>query len=469
MNAEEYKRYDAVGLADLVARREVSPEEMTEAAIAAIEELNPRLNAVVYRYFDAARAAVRAGLPAGRFRGVPFLLKDLDVFMRGLPMSEGSRLIAGHQPDFDSTVVERYRAAGLVILGRTNSAELGLSFTTEPLAHGATRNPRDPRLSPGGSSGGSAAAVASGMVPMAHATDGGGSIRQPAALNGLFGLKPSRGRTPPGPDRSEIFFGISVGHALTRSVRDSAALLDATCAHEPGAIFTPPEPAMPYETMVERDPPRLRIALQKEPFNGAVVDPLCLAAVEEAAALLSSMGHVVDVARPDLSDISSGAASALLAGAYTAEKIEAFAAKAGIADAYAALEPGHALFVRQSHARSSKDMVAALETVRAVGRRYARFFESWDVILSPVTATPELALGWLGPDVPRDEIARRAAAHAPFTGPYNLAGTPAMSVPFSQQGKPVGVQFAAATGREDVLFSVAGAIERARPWSLGAG
>ncbi|MBB3933409.1 amidase [Kaistia hirudinis] len=464
MNEDDYVRHDAVGLADLIARGKTSAEAVLEAAIATIERLNPALNAVVYRYYGEARAALRTGLPQGRFRGVPFLLKDLDVAMRGVPMSEGSRLLAGRVPDFDSTLVARYKAAGLIIVGRSNSAELGLSFTTEPLAHGATRHPLDPGLSPGGSSGGSAAAVAAGMVPMAHATDGGGSIRQPAALTGLFGLKPSRGRTPPGPDRSEIFFGISVGHVLTRTVRDSAALLDATCAPEPGAVFTPPPPALSYETMAQRDPPRLRIALQERPFNGAAVDPSCRAALDEAARLMEAMGHSVEAAMPDLSDLAYGPATALLAGAFTDEKIEALSKGAEIGDPLDLLEPGHAAFVTQSRRHSAKDMVAALDVTRAVARRYAEFFATWDVILSPTTATAQLPLGWLGPEVPRDEIAQRAAAHAPFTAPYNLAGVPAMSVPFPQQGKPVGVQFAAAFGREDLLFSLAGSIERAKPW-----
>jgi len=465
MNADDYASHDAVGLAERIARREVSPEAVCEAAIEAIERLNPALNAVVYRYYDEARALLRSGLPTGRFRGVPFLLKDLDVAMRGVPFSEGSRLMRDHVPDFDATIVARYKAAGLVILGRTNSAELGLAFTTEPLAHGPTRHPLDPRLSPGGSSGGSAAAVASGMMPMAHATDGGGSIRQPAALTGLFGLKPSRGRTPPGPDRSEIFFGISVSHALTRTVRDSAALLDATSGHEAGAIFPPPGPGQPYEAMVGRDPPRLRIAVQAEPFNGAAVDPACRAALDEAARLMEAMGHHVEFAAPDLSGLDYGAATGLLAGAFTADKIEAYAAKTGIADPYTLLEPAHAEFVLASRQRSAPEAVQALETIRAVERRFAAFFAKWDVILSPTTATAELPLGWLGPDITDlAEIGRRAGAHAPFTASYNRAGVPAMSVPFPQQGKPVGVQFAAALGREDILFSLAGAIERAKPW-----
>jgi Asp-tRNA(Asn)/Glu-tRNA(Gln) amidotransferase A subunit family amidase len=464
MTLETYAEYDAVALADLVARRAVSASDLLETAIAEIERLDPSLNAVAHRHYDEARAAVAASLPAGRFRGVPFLLKDLDLALAGTVLSEGSRLMAGYVPDFDSTLVARYKAAGLVILGKTNSAELGLSFTTEPLAHGPTRNPRDPLLSAGGSSGGAAAAVASGMVPMAHATDGGGSIRQPAALNGLFGLKPSRGRTPPGPNRSEIFFGISVSHALTRSVRDSAALLDATLGTEPGAIFTPPDPGLRYEDCAKRDPAPLRIALQRRPFNGAPVERSCGDALDEAARLCEAMGHIVEEAAPAVPFEELARALGLLSGAFTADRIDAYAAAAGIADPLSLIEPGHAAFLRATRNRPAREVVAALETVRGVGRVYARFFETWDVILSPVTATATLPLGWLASDAGDfEEIGRRAAAHAPFTAPCNAAGIPAMSVPFAQNGVPVGAQFAAAFGREDLLFSLAGAIERARP------
>jgi amidase len=462
----DYAKYDGVGLADLVARGEVSAAELLEAAIAVVERLNPTLNAVVHKHYDAARAAIATGLPPGRLRGAPFLLKDLDLSLRGAALTEGSRLMAGYAPDFDSTLVARYKAAGLVIFGRTNSAEFGLSFTTEPLAFGPTRHPRDARLSAGGSSGGAAAAVASGMVPMAHGTDGGGSIRQPAALNGLFGLKPSRGRTPPGPDKSDVFYGIAVSHALTRSVRDSAALLDATLGYEPGAIFTPPEPPIAYERCVERDPPRLRIAVQRRPFNGAAVEPACLDALEEAARLCEAMGHVVDDDAPDFSDIDLGRALSLLSAAFTADRIAGYAARAGVADPLNLIEPGHADALRSRMNRPASEMAAAFNVVREIGRRYARNFEVHDVIVSPVTATAELPLGWLASNAADfEEIDRRAGAHAPFTPPYNAAGAPAMSVPFAQAGKPVGVQFAAAFGREDLLFSLAGAIERAKPFT----
>lgn len=465
MTPEEYARHDATALADLVARGAVTPGDLLDAAIARVERLNPGLNAVVHRHDAEARGAIAAGLPKGRFRGVPFLLKDLDMALAGTELSEGSRLMRGHVPDFDSTLVARYKAAGLVIFGKTNSAELGLSFTTEPEAFGPTRHPRDPALSAGGSSGGAAAAVATGMVPMAHGTDGGGSIRQPAALNGLFGLKPTRGRTPPGPNRSEIFFGVAVSHALTRSVRDSAALLDATLGAEPGAIFTPRDPDISYETCAAEDPAPLRIALQRAPFNGAPVDPLCAAALEEAAALCEAMGHHVEEAAPPIDFNALGAALGLLSGAFTAERIVAHAARAGIADPFDRIEPGHAAFLRATKDRPAQDAVAALDTVRETGRRYAAFMGRWDVILSPVTATPRLPLGWLASGAADfEEIGRRAGLHAPFTAPYNAAGMPAMSLPFAQGGEPVGVQFAADVGREDTLFRLAGAIERARPW-----
>ncbi len=299
------------------------------------------------------------------------------------------------------------------------------------------------------------------MVPMAHGTDGGGSIRQPAALTGLFGLKPSRGRTPAGPEASEVFFGLSVSHALTRSVRDSAALLDATCGHEPGALHWLPDPAVPFERCAERDPPPLRIAVQRRPFNGAPVDPLCLSALDEAARLCESFGHRLEEDAPDLAGIAAHAG--LLSGAFTAERILGFAAMRGIADPLALIEPAHADHVRAAMARPAQDVVAALAAVRTVERRYARFFERHDILMSPVCATPVLPLGWLsGPD--GEERSRRAAAHAPFTAPCNAAGIPAMSVPFAQGGRLVGVQFAAALGREDLLFGLAGAIERARPW-----
>jgi amidase len=461
----EYASLDATALAGLIARGEVSALEALETAISRVERLNPSLNAVARKLYDYARAAVAAGLPKGRFHGVPFLLKDLDLSLRGTVLSEGSRLMADNVSDFDSNLVTRYKDAGLVIFGRTNSAEFGLRFTTEPLAYGATVNPRDPTLSAGGSSGGAGAAVASGMVPMAHATDGGGSLRQPAALNGLFGLKPSRGRVPPGPEKSDALFGIAVSHALTHSVRDSAALLDATLGPDTGAIFAPPDPVIPYERMVERDPPRLRVSVQKRPFNGVPVDAICLDAVDEAARLCEAMGHAVDDDAPDFSDVPLGMALGCLSAAYTTDRVFTYGAKKGIADPLSLVEPGHAEYLRSRMNTPATELIAAFRVVREMGRRYSTYFQTHDVILSPVTATAELPLGWLRSDAADfEEISRRSGLHGPFTAPYNSAGAPAMSVPFAQGGKPAGVHFAAAYGREDILFSLAGAIERAKPW-----
>ncbi len=463
----DYARYDAVGLAALLRRGEVSALELVEAAVDAIDRLNPGLNAVVHRLDDRARQAVAAGVPQGRFAGVPFLLKDLDLHLAGTPLTNGSRLFDGVLSDRDSTLVARYERAGLVIVGRTNSAELGLSFTTEPRAFGPTRHPRDPALSPGGSSGGSAAAVAAGLVPMAHATDGGGSIRQPAALSGLFGLKPSRGRLPPGPSASEVFFGMAVSHALTRSVRDSAALLDATQGAEPGTLHGLDPPSIPYEASASRDPPALRIALQRRPFGGGAVDPACLAAVEAAGRLCEALGHHVEEAAPPLDDVPFAMLFRRLEGALTAALVDDLAREHGIADPLDRLDPVNALWIVEARATAATDLVRALAAVHAVGRAYAEFFTRFDLILSPVIATPTLPLGWLAGDHhDLDRQIARFQAHAPFTFPYNAAGCPAMSVPFAGDREgPVGVQFAAALGREDTLFALAGQIERARPWT----
>lgn len=464
---DDYASYDAVGLAELVRRRAVSPLELLEAAIMTIERLNPALNAVVQKHYDQARIAIARGLPHGRFTGVPFLLKDLDVSLAGAPLTNGSRLFAGAMRERDSTLVSRYKAAGLAILGSTNSAEMGLSFSTEPLAYGPTLNPWDMSLSPGGSSGGSAAAVASGMTPMAHATDGGGSIRQPAALTGLFGLKPSRGRTPPGPEASEIFFGMSVNHAITRSVRDSAALLDATLAPEPGALHSLPPPAFAYERCVEIDPAPLRIALQTSAFDGVDVEPVCREAAEETARLCALFGHHVEEAAPRFDGAAFSSAAQLLAGVLTASFVDEFAARNAIGEPLALIEPINAALIEGARRAAPIAVVRAQATIHAVARVYADFFARYDVILSPTIAAETLKIGWLsGEHRDLDRRAARSRTYGAFTSPYNAAGCPAMSLPFSSPNarQPVGVQFAAALGREDILFALAGQLERARPW-----
>ncbi|MCX5494085.1 amidase [Kaistia dalseonensis] len=465
----DYERYDAVALADLVASKAVSPLELLETAIERVETLNPALNAVVHKHYDLARAAIGNGLPDGPFRGVPFLLKDLDLALAGTVLSNGSRLFANFVPDYDSTLVARYKAAGLVIFGKTNSAELGNSSACEPLAFGPTRNPWNTAYSTAGSSGGTAAAVAAGLVPMAHGTDGGGSIRMPASLCGLFGLKPSRGRTPSGPKASEIYFGMSASHALTRSVRDSARLLDATAGAEAGGRSSLPAPAVSFEAHAGRDPTPLRIALMKTPFSGRAVDPACAATVERAARFCEQLGHHVEEARPAVDSSRLGTLFRRLGAAFTLALVEDFAAAHGIADPRALMEPITAAAMDEALSLSAVDHVRAIDGAHAVGRILAAFFEDYDLLLSPVTAQARLSIGHLDPD--STDLARfgeRLGAFGGFTGHFNAAGMPAMSVPFDVvDGMPVGVQFGAALGREDRLFALAGQIERARPW-IGA-
>jgi amidase len=461
-----YETFDGLALANLVRRREVTPLELLESAIERVDRLNPALNAVVHRHDDVARRAIAAGLPDGLFTGVPFLLKDLDVCLADTPLSNGSRLFEGFVPDYDSTLVARHKAAGLVIFGKTNTPELGMSFATEPLAFGPTSNPWNMTLSPGGSSGGAAAAVAAGMTPMAHATDGGGSTRTPAALTGLFGLKPSRGRTPSGPKSSEVFYGMAISHGISRTVRDSAALLDVTQGYEPGTLHALPAPAIPYRETALRDPPRLKVALMTKAFGGGPVDPVCIRAAEGAARLCQDLGHDVVEAAPEIDGSAMIPLFRLMVGVLTAAFVGDFAKQNGIEDPLSRMEPLNVAWLREAHTHSAVDLTRAIGAAQAIGRSFSRFFSQHDLLLSPTTGTHSLKIGWLdGCMTDLDEFMARFAAHGPFTFPYNASGCPAMSVPFDVVANlPVGVQFGAALGREDMLFALAGQIERARPW-----
>src|SRR5436309_3133487 len=312
---KEYEGYDGLGLADLVKSRTVTPRELLDAAVARIEERNPVINAVVNRMYELAETAIAAGLPSGPFTGVPYLLKDLGVYYAGTVTSAGSAFFRDAVADHDSEMVARMKRAGLVILGKTNTSEFGLSTSVEPKLFGPTRNPWSLEHSAGGSSGGAAAAVAAGMLPMAHATDGGGSIRIPASCCGLFGLKPTRARTPLGPDRGESWNGASIGHAVTRSVRDSAALLDATAGPDIGDPYWAPPPSGPYLEEVGRDPGRLRIAITTRPWNGQPVDAECAEAAVAAGRLCERLGHQVEEATPDVDARALGEATLIIVSA----------------------------------------------------------------------------------------------------------------------------------------------------------
>jgi Asp-tRNA(Asn)/Glu-tRNA(Gln) amidotransferase A subunit family amidase len=466
--AAEYDQHDGLGLAALIRTGEVSAPEVVEAAIARIEADNPRLNAVVTRLYDRALAALAAGLPDGPFAGVPFLLKDLGGAQGGVPMTGGSRFFKDMRPPVDSELVRRYQQAGLVILGRTNTPEFGLSATTEPVLFGPCRNPWDLGRTPGGSSGGSAAAVAAGMVPLAHASDGGGSIRIPASCCGLFGLKVTRGRITMAPYLGESLGGCAVEHVVSRSVRDSAAALDATAGPAPGDPYMAPAPARPWLAEVGAAPGRLRIGFATAAFSGRPVHADCVAATEAAAALCAELGHSVEPAAPSFE-------AAVLDECY--DKLFAVGATANLRQRAQALgrEPTPDGFERVTWAMVQRAMaipgpayVQLLSRLHGISRQIAAFFETYDLLLTPTLGAPPLALGVL--DMMSDDLdayAERLWTFAPFTYQFNVTGQPAMSVPlaWTAAGLPVGVQFVGRYGDEATLFRLAGQLEAARPWA----
>jgi amidase/6-aminohexanoate-cyclic-dimer hydrolase len=467
MNAEEFRARDGLGLAELVRRREVSAADVLDAAIACVERDNAELNAVVCRLDAEARAAIAAGLPDGPFTGVPYLLKDLGAHYAGAVTSFGSALFKDFTLDHDSEITARLKRAGLVIFGKTNTPELGLASSTEPRLFGPTRNPWSLEHTAGGSSGGSAAAVAAGMVPMAHATDGGGSIRIPASCCGLFGLKPTRARNPLGPDAGEGWGGASVGHAVTRTVRDSAALLDATSGPDVGDPYWAPPPARPFLEEVGRDPGRLRVALATQPWNGQPVDPECVDAARAAARLCEGLGHHVEEAAPEIDARSLGEATLVIIGANVLAALEARAAALG--RPLVATDVERITWLRAEHGRTARaaDYARSIGVVHRTGRKVARFFTRYDVLLTPTMCRPPYRLGVI--DMMTEDLDaynRAVLGTIGFTSLFNSAGNPAMSVPlaWSRAGLPIGVQFVAPFGDEATLFRLAAQLEAAQPW-----
>jgi amidase len=464
----DVERYDGLGLAELVRTREVTPEELLEACLARIDKRNPVVNAIVTRMDDQARAAIRAGVPAGPFSGVPYVLKDLGALYAGVVTSYGARMFARNVPDHDSELTARLKRAGLVIVGKSNTPELGLSPSTEPRLFGPTRNPWRLEHSAGGSSGGSAAAVACGMLPMAHATDGGGSIRIPASACGLFGLKPTRARNPLGPDVGEGWGGASVAHAVTWSVRDSAALLDATSGADVGDPYWAPPPARPFLTEVGRDPGPLRIALNVTPWNGSPVHPECAEAARAAARLCASLGHHVEEARPEIDEAAWLHATRVVVSASVTAALEAGAAGLGRSLSEDDVERMTWARVADARTMSAADYARSMAVVHRTGRAVARFMTTHDVILSPTMCAPPPRLGVLDMST-TDNAAYATALFASigFTSLFNWSGNPAMSVPLamSASGLPLGVQFAARFGEEATLFRLGAQLEAAQPWA----
>lgn len=468
MRTEPLDSHDALGLADLVRKKQVSAGELLEAAIARAEALDPRFNFLAQKHYDYGRAAIARGLPQGPFAGVPWLLKDLNTYIAGLPTANGSRFFKKYKPEVTSELVRRIEKAGFVIFGKTTVPELGLSGTTENKLTGDTRNPWNPAHITGGSSGGAAAAVAAGVLPAAHATDGGGSIRIPASCCGLFGLKPSRGRVPMGPPRTEGWGGLSVHHAITRSVRDSAAILDATQGPEPGSRYAAPTPAETFLSQVGRAPGRLRIALMLNAPVGSQVDAECIEAARNAARLCESLGHHVEEAAPKLDVAAIGAASFVLIGASVAADMLDRAKATGVAISPDVLEPITLGFVGYGQKTTGMDFARANNTLQNAAVVMAQFMAGYDMILSPTLAAPPLELGRINltPDVDFMTWGQRTAAFSPFTQIANMTGQPAMSVPLgmAKNGLPVGVMFMGRYGDEALLFRLAGQLEKAAPW-----
>jgi amidase len=464
---------DATAQAELVRRRAVQPIELVDAAIARIAQLNPQINAVITERFERARAeAQRPDLPAGPFRGVPFLLKDIGAHSAGDPFHAGMRFLRAlnwTEPG-DNYLAAKFRAAGFVFLGKTNTPELGLQPTTEPEAYGASRNPWDLTRSTGGSSGGAAAAVASGLVPAAHATDGGGSIRIPASVCGVVGLKTSRGRVSLGAGTGERWAGCAVENCVSRSVRDTAAILDAIAGPMPGDPYVAPPPTRPFVAEVGADPRRLRVGLLGHAPGGTAVHADCAAAVEDVGRLLASLGHCVEPSHPDgLGDPEMLRSFGMIVSCATARALDAWSEKTGRQIGGSDVEPMTWAVAELGRGVTGPQYVRAVSLAQAQTRRIGRWWaEGFDLLLTPTVAEPPPPLGTFH-SPPEDPLRGflRAGSFGAFTSTFNATGQPAISLPlhWNAQHLPIGVQLVAAYGREDLLIRIAAQLEQARPWA----
>lgn len=463
---------DATATAALVRRGEMSAAEVVEAAIARVEALDPEINAVVIKLFEEARERATGELPDGPFRGVPFLWKDIGLTVEGEPYFSGSRFLKDHdnRARVTSHVAHEYLDAGVVSLGRTNVPEDGTIVTTEPLSFGPTRNPWNLGHSTGGSSGGSAAAVASGMVPAAHANDGGGSIRLPASMCGLVGLKPSRGRISQGPAIGSSWAGATVEGTLTRTVRDSAGFLDVTSTPMPGDPFVAPAPERPFVEEAGAPVERLRIGVATSSEGVGAADPECVAAVESALAQLEAMGHHVDTdAKPPFDDPGFGPSYVTIVAAWVARDIQQWGEWVGEEVPLAALEPHNAVLDQLARGYSATDYVASVQWLEAYTRRVNDWWaDGWDLLVTPTVGELAPRLGEFAPEPENPAAALlRCVPLIPFLSPFNVSGQPAISLPLHQSatGLPVGVQLVGAWAREDLLLRVAASLEEAMPWA----
>jgi amidase len=465
---DEYGSLDAMALAELVRKKEIKPIELIDAAIERIKRLNPVLNAVVTPMYEHARTRTAGKIPDGPFTGVPFLLKDLGATYAGVRMTMASAAMRDFVPDHDSELVARLKRAGLIILGKTNTPEFGILPTTEPKFFGPCRNPWDTNRTTGGSSGGSSAAVAGRFVPMAHANDGGGSIRIPASCCGIFGLKPTRARNPHGPDFGDVYSGLVIEHAVTRSVRDSAALLDATSGPDVGDPYWAPPPARPFLQEIGVAPGKLRIAFSTSVDPNIKTHPDCISAVQDAAKLCSELGHEVEEAAPKFNREIMMQHFMVIWSSGCAWSFDGIALATKKAITPDNVEPlTWALYVMGRNQTASAYLLA-LSFLQKVARTVARFFLKYDVWLTPTLSEPPLPLGSFE-SPPEDPLRglQRAMQFVPFTPVCNATGQPAMSVPlyWNREGLPIGVHFVGRFGDEATLFRLASQLEKARPWS----
>ena len=464
---KDYESCDAVDLAQLIQSKQVTADEVLEAAIERTEAVNPKLNAVVTKMYDQAQEAIKSGLPDGPLTGVPFLLKDLAAHYKGVPTTGGSQIFADFVPDHDSDLVASYREAGLVIFGKTNTPEFGLTVTTESVLLGDCHNPWNLERTTGGSSGGAAAAVAAGIIPVAHASDGGGSIRIPASCCGLFGIKPTRGRVPSGPDRGEGWAGMSCQHVVSRSVRDSALFLDISRGPALGDPYWAPPLSAPYIDEIVQEPGNLKIAFTTVPPSEVEADPECVTATQNAVKLCESLGHTVEEARPQFDvDLFSSSTLPIISVNVAADVL------GRLSDLDRDQKPDDvekvtASFVERGREISGPDYAKAVQGIHAVGRQVAPFFQTYDILLSPVLLTPPIPLGILGLNTDDLEAyGENFSKFFGFTNLFNATGQPSMSVPlyWTDDGLPVGLQFTASFGNEALLFRLAAQLEQAQPW-----
>jgi amidase len=484
----EYDKYDGLGLAALVKKKEVKPNELIEEAISRIEKLNPQINAVIHKMYDLARKAAEGDLPDGPFRGVPFLLKDLMAAYAGVPMRFGSRFHQGFVPDHDSEIVKRFKAAGVIIVGKTNTPEYGLVPVTEPELFGPSNNPWDLTRTTGGSSGGSAAAVAAHMVPLAHGNDGGGSIRIPASCCGVFGLKPTRGRNPLGPDIGEAWHGLAGDHVLTRSVRDSAAMLDATAGPDVGAPYYATPAPRPFLDEVDTVPGRLRIAFTSKPFLPAVVHEDCVKGLEKTVKLCQDLGHEVVEAAPQVDGRAFARAFLTMVCGETRADMEEGEVLLGQKATFKDFEAATWALGLLGRQITAAEFSKAIRLLQRSARQMGHFFEEYDLLLTPTLAMPPVVTGALNPTGAKafamkflgrlnagglinalagvETLAGQVFEFMPYTPLFNATGQPAMSVPlyWNDEGLPIGMHFIGRYGDEATLFRLAGQLEKAAPW-----